>query len=186
MLSDHNSNGGQSQYPGSRKSFRPDDSSSGFLTGSGEISSGQLFVRIPPSETRSPRSPRVSEQLEVCIPVLIKLIETRSHLPFFFASPKAGLPPLPQRSPRRPRPPRIENDTESNTQRIQATRGRTLSSGATTSRPVIDVSRGRQAYSENGESTRGQRVRTLLLFDNLLCYMRAFSNIHDCCFSLEF
>ncbi|KAI5122756.1 hypothetical protein M0805_009839 [Coniferiporia weirii] len=140
--SGHLSDGGRSLTRRSRvrrkNSHRDDSSSSDLLSTSGDISSGQLFVKIPSPDGLSGLSPKSGGTLE------------------------SGVPPRPERSPWRPQPsPNLESFPTNS--ELHRTRPRTLSSSAATSRLMLDEERGRETCSENGWHGRGQRPRVLSL-----------------------
>ncbi|KAH8117841.1 hypothetical protein DFH11DRAFT_1723856 [Phellopilus nigrolimitatus] len=140
VSSGHLSDGGRSLTRRSRvrrQSSCRDSSSSDLFSTSDDISSGQLFVKIPPSDMHAGSSPRSA------------------------GIPDSGAPPLPQRSPRRLQPPPNLNVVQADPETPWTTRPRTLSNGATTSHPVLDEGQGMETRSENGQFRRGQRPRVL-------------------------
>ncbi|KAL5503969.1 hypothetical protein ACEPAH_8041 [Sanghuangporus vaninii] len=143
MSSGHMSDGSSSLTRRSRvrrkNSRRAEDSSSDIVSTSGEISSSQLFVQIPSTDSRPGSSPKSLSALET------------------------GVPPRPPRSPQRVQTAPAFGNKEDKPDQQRLPRQRTRSTEPSATRPVIDDIRGRETRSENGQHWKGQRSRGVSL-----------------------
>ncbi|KAL5525943.1 hypothetical protein ACEPAG_7281 [Sanghuangporus baumii] len=143
MSSGHMSEGSASLARRSRvrrkNSRRAEDSSSDIISTSGDLSSSQLFVQIPATDSRAGSSPKSLSALET------------------------GVPPRPPRSPQRVQTAPASGNREDNPDQQRLPRQRTRSTEPSATRPVIDDIRGRETRSENGQQWKGQRSRGVSL-----------------------
>ncbi|EJD06599.1 uncharacterized protein FOMMEDRAFT_17105 [Fomitiporia mediterranea MF3/22] len=122
-----------------KNSRRDDESSSEPLSTSGDISSGQLFVKIPPPNARAGSSPKSLGALET------------------------SAPPRPPRSPRRLHTAPVFGSEEIVADQQRVRRHRTRSTDPATRCSAIGDARGRETRSENGHERTTQRSRGLSL-----------------------
>ncbi|KAL5485838.1 hypothetical protein ACEPAI_6880 [Sanghuangporus weigelae] len=143
MSSGHMSEGSSSLTRRSRvrrkNSRRAEDSSSDIVSTSGDLSSSQLFVQIPSTDSRAGSSPKSLSALET------------------------GVPRRPPRSPQRVQTALASGNREDNRDQQRLPRQRTRSTEPSATRPVIDDIRGRETRSENGQHWKGQRSRGVSL-----------------------
>lgn len=155
-----------SAYPYSASTIPPhprDDDSSDIPTSNaeGDFSSSQLFVTYAPSDrTRRSRN-TLHEPVRLFFSLPWDDDVRYTLIAHFFTIPQTGSPSHRPPSPRetRTRAPRLVDDGWLEQREAVAPRKRTFSSGAATTRPKLDVRAERLTSSENGETSRGPRVR---------------------------